>query len=43
MAYWEVLHGILQEEDVLERDRFFMYWAHTVLNGLLPFMTWPSH
>ena len=30
MAYWEVLHGILQEEDVLERDRFFMYWAHTL-------------
>jgi hypothetical protein len=30
MAYWELLHEILQEEDVHERDRFFMYWAHTL-------------
>ena len=26
MAYWETLHGILQEEPVDERDRFFMYF-----------------
>jgi hypothetical protein len=25
MAYWETLHGILQEEPVEERDRLFMY------------------
>lgn len=30
MAYWELLHEILQEEDVEERDRFFMYMAHTL-------------
>ncbi|MBT8269368.1 MAG: DUF1214 domain-containing protein [Ignavibacteria bacterium] len=30
MAYWELLHEILQEEDVDDRDRFFMYWAHTL-------------
>ncbi len=30
MAYWKLLHEILQEEDVAERDRFFMYWAHTL-------------
>jgi len=26
MKYWEVLHAILQEEPVEERDRFFMYF-----------------
>ena len=26
MKYWEMLHGILQEEPVEERDRFFMYF-----------------
>jgi hypothetical protein len=26
MKYWEMLHGILQEESVEERDRFFMYF-----------------
>ena len=26
MAYWKTLHGILQEEPVEERDRFFMYF-----------------
>jgi hypothetical protein len=26
MDYWETLHGILQEEPVEERDRFFMYF-----------------
>jgi hypothetical protein len=30
MEFWELLHEILQEEDVLERDRFFMYWAHSL-------------
>jgi len=30
MAYWEVLHEIMQEEDVEERDRFFMYMAYTL-------------
>lgn len=29
-GFWQLLHEILQEEDVLERDRFFMYWAHTL-------------
>ena len=26
MKYWEMLHAILQEEPVEERDRFFMYF-----------------
>lgn len=30
MEYWELLHDVLQEEDTAERDRFFMYWAHTL-------------
>jgi hypothetical protein len=30
MAYWKLLHEILQEEDVVERDRFSMYMAHTL-------------
>lgn len=30
MAYWELLHEVLQEEDTAERDRFYMYLAHTL-------------
>ena len=30
MAYWEFLHEVLQEEDTAERDRFFMYLAHSL-------------
>lgn len=30
MEYWELLHGVLQQEDTAERDRFFMYWAHSL-------------
>ena len=30
MEYWELLHEVLQEEDTAERDRFFVYWAHTL-------------
>jgi len=30
MEYWELLHEVLQEEDTAERDRFFMYFAHTL-------------
>jgi hypothetical protein len=30
MAYWELLHEVLQEEDTAERDRFMMYIAKTL-------------
>ena len=30
MEYWKLLHEVLQEEDTAERDRFFMYLAHTL-------------
>jgi hypothetical protein len=30
MRYWELLHEVLQEENTAERDRFFMYLAHTL-------------
>ena len=26
LAYWKLLHEVLQEEPVADRDRFFMYW-----------------
>ena len=26
LAYWRLLHEVLQEEQVADRDRFFMYW-----------------
>jgi hypothetical protein len=26
LAFWKLLHEVLQEEPVAERDRFFMYW-----------------
>jgi hypothetical protein len=28
--YWELLHEIIQEEPVEDRDRFFMYWLMTL-------------
>jgi hypothetical protein len=26
LAYWKLLHEVLQEEPVADRDRFFIYW-----------------
>ena len=30
IRYWELLHEIIQEEPVEDRDRFFMYWLMTL-------------
>ncbi len=30
LRYWELLHEIIQEEPVADRDRFFMYWLKTL-------------